>query len=38
MVATSDVADIDHAVVEVRDELFRQLDRYVTRREDARKD
>ena len=38
MVATSDAADLDHAVVEVRDELFRQLDRYVTRREDARKD
>jgi len=37
MVATSDEKDLDKAVVEVRDDLFRQLNRYVTRREDARK-
>lgn len=38
MVATSTDTDLDHAVVEVRDELFRQLNRHVTRREDARHD
>jgi ribosome-associated translation inhibitor RaiA len=38
MVATSTESDLDKAVVEVRDDLFRQLNRYVTRREDARRD
>jgi ribosome-associated translation inhibitor RaiA len=38
MVATSTESDIDRAVVEVRDDLFRQLNRYVTRREDSRRD
>lgn len=38
MVATSTEADLDRAVVEVRDDLFRQLNRYVTRREDSRRD
>jgi ribosome-associated translation inhibitor RaiA len=38
MVATSTEADIDRAIVEVRDDLFRQLNRYVTRKEDARRD
>jgi ribosome-associated translation inhibitor RaiA len=37
MVATSTEADLDHAVIEVRDDLFRQLNRYVTRREDSRR-
>lgn len=37
MVATSTEADLDRAVVEVRDDLFRQLNRYVTRREDSRR-
>jgi ribosome-associated translation inhibitor RaiA len=37
MVATSTESDTDKAIVEVRDDLFRQLNRYVTRREDARK-
>jgi len=37
MVATSTETDIDRAVVEVRDDLFRQLNRYVTRREDSRR-
>jgi len=37
MVATSDESDLDRAVVEVRDDLFRQLDRYLTKREDSRK-
>jgi ribosome-associated translation inhibitor RaiA len=37
MVSTSTESDIDKAIVEVRDDLFRQLNRYVTRREDARK-
>ena len=38
MVATSTESDLDRAVVEVRDDLFRQLNRYVTRREDSRRD
>ena len=38
MVATSTEADIDRAVVEVRDDLFRQLNRYVTRNEGSRRD
>ncbi len=38
MVATSTEADIDRAVVEVRDDLFRQLNRYVTRKEGSRRD
>jgi ribosome-associated translation inhibitor RaiA len=38
MVATSTEADIDRAVVEVRDDLFRQLNRHVTRKEGARRD
>jgi len=38
MVASSTASDLDHAVVEVRDDLFRQLNRHVTRREDARRD
>jgi ribosome-associated translation inhibitor RaiA len=38
MVATSTETDLDHAVIEVRDDLFRQLNRYVTRREDSRRD
>jgi ribosome-associated translation inhibitor RaiA len=37
MVATSLEQDVDKAVVEVRDDLYRQLNRYLTRREDARK-
>jgi ribosome-associated translation inhibitor RaiA len=37
MVATSTERDIDKAVIEVRDDLFRQLNRYVTRREDSRR-
>ena len=37
MVATSTERDLDKAVVEVRDDLFRQLNRYVTRREDSRR-
>ena len=37
MVATSTEADLDRAVVEVRDDLFRQLNRYLTKREDSRK-
>ncbi len=36
MVATSNDADLFRAVVEVRDDLWRQIDRYVTRRETAR--
>ena len=36
-VATSQETDVDRAVVEVRDDLVRLLDRYVTRREDARR-
>jgi len=37
MVATSNEADLDRAVIEVRDDLFRQLNRYLTKREDSRK-
>jgi len=37
MVATSTEADLDRAIIEVRDDLFRQLNRYLTRREDSRK-
>jgi hypothetical protein len=37
MVATSNEEDLDRAVVEVRDDLFRQLDRYLTKREGSRK-
>jgi ribosome-associated translation inhibitor RaiA len=37
MVATSTERDLDKAVIEVRDDLFRQLNRYVTRREDSRR-
>jgi hypothetical protein len=36
-VATSTQTDLDRAVVEVRDDLVRLLDRLVTRREDARR-
>ncbi len=36
-VATSTETDLDRAVVEVRDDLVRLLDRHVTRREDARR-
>lgn len=37
MVATSNETDIDRAVIEVRDDLFHQLNRFVTRREDSRR-
>jgi ribosome-associated translation inhibitor RaiA len=36
MVATSTEADLDKAVVEVRDSLRRQINRYVTKKEGAR--
>jgi ribosome-associated translation inhibitor RaiA len=36
MVATSTEADLDKAVVEVRDSLRRQINRYVTKKESAR--
>jgi hypothetical protein len=36
-VATSTLSDLDQAVVEVRDDLFRLLNRYLTRREGARR-
>lgn len=37
MVATSTEEDLDDSTVEVRDDLFRQLNRYLTKREDSRK-
>jgi ribosome-associated translation inhibitor RaiA len=37
IVATSNETDLDKAVVEVRDDLFRQLDRFLTKREDSRR-
>ncbi len=37
MVATSTDQDLFKAVVEVRDDLWRQIDRFVTKRETARK-
>jgi|SRR6056297_189179 len=37
MVGTSNQNDLDKAVVEVRDDIHRQVNRYVTRREAERK-
>ena len=37
IVATSKNADLDKAVVEVRDDVRRQIDRHVTRKETARR-
>jgi ribosome-associated translation inhibitor RaiA len=37
LVATSNETDRDRAVIEVRDDLWRQIDRFVTKKEDARK-
>jgi ribosome-associated translation inhibitor RaiA len=37
LVATSTQRDLDRALVEVRDDLWRQLDRHVTRKQAARK-
>jgi hypothetical protein len=37
MVATSALLDLDQSIVEVRDDLWRQLDRYVTKQEASRK-
>ena len=37
MVATSTEQDLDRALVEVRDDLWRQIDRFVTKKESARK-
>jgi ribosome-associated translation inhibitor RaiA len=36
MVATSTDADLERAVIEVRNDLRRQIDRFVTRKESAR--